>query len=103
MQRNLKPLLLTLLLIAVAFAVNAQDAFKVVSKWKYAEAWNGIEESVKRYNAARTELGDNITSNPPWSVVSESKEARRRELYDAAIKEAETQAELYKRLRDEDR
>jgi len=110
MERILKPLLLTLLLIilvAVAHAalVSAQDriVYLQVDRARYAAAWNEIEASVKRYNEARKELGENLTGWPPWLVVSEPKELRRRELYDAAIREAETQARLYHRLRDEDR
>jgi hypothetical protein len=100
-----KPLTLVLIMLVALSIVSARQEkqAKIVDKARYATTWNEIEDSIQRYNEARKELGESITGWPPWSVVCEPKELRRRELYTAAIQEAELEARLYKKLRDEDR
>ena len=89
---------MSLILLVILLVTNQQ-----FNKTAYADSWNSIEQSIDRYNDARLELQDNVRANPPWRVVSEVSQKRRQELYDAAIREAELQAKLYRKLKEEDR
>lgn len=73
---------------------------KPVDRNAYADTWNDIEAAVERFNVTRAELGENINKYPPWRVFSEPKQMRRRELYDAAARDAEVMAKRYRQLRD---
>lgn len=95
------------LAIGVALAVLLLLCARVVAqapapvdRAKYAATWNEIENTVEHLNNTRLELGENIKLFAPWRVSSEPKQLRRRELYDAAARDAELIAKRYRQLRD---
>jgi len=94
---------LTLLLLT-CLASGQDDRIKIISRAvdreQYANTWNDIEDAVTRLNETRHELGENIKLYAPWYVNSEPKQIRRRELYDAAARDAELMAKRYRQLRD---
>lgn len=73
-----------------------------VDRGRYAETWNDIEAAVGRVNEARVELGDNVRQSPPWLVVSQPKQERRRQLYETTARDLELMARRYRQLRDLD-
>src|SRR5207237_2800037 len=85
------------LILLLAAAARAQTP---VDRAKFADAWNEIEACVDRLNTTRHELGESVTVYAPWFVSSEPKRERRRELYDAAARDAELMAKRYRQLRD---
>jgi len=90
--------IITLSLLPATLAKNGE-----VDRDAYAAAWNDIEHAVETLNTSRSELGTNLQQFPPWQVVSDVKQQRRRELYDAAARDAERIAKRYRQLRDLDR
>lgn len=93
-----------LVLLALTMpATIAKNGEAAVDREAFANAWNDIEHAVDHLNLTRTELGENLQRFPPWHVVSEAKQTRRRELYDAAARDAELIAKRYRQLRDLDR
>jgi len=91
------------LVIALAVTSTAAPQRQPVDRQLYATAWNDIEGAVEQLNTTRSELGENLQRFPPWHVSSEPKQLRRRELYDAAARDAELIAKRYRQLRDLDR